>query len=497
MHKPPDSIESLKEAYEQMKVSLDLANVGLSHIGFNGDILWANPFYLKFIGYTKEELPGLNIRHFTRTEHLPRSMKALERLRNGELESFEFDRVYLCRDGTFNWGHVLATVHKDKQGKPQYVVSVTHDISKRKEFENLLNLMLKAIPSLVSYIDKDLTYKFVNQSYEKWFGIPYQEVVGKKLVEVIGKEAFTQANAHVARVLKGEYVEYERRLDYQYGGSRDVHVTFIPDFNPIGDVAGFVVVVSDVTELKDSEEIEDHDHKRLLDAAKMSVLDAMANGVSHQINEPLQALNIKLDKMFESLGPGDENLKYDLTKIKESTFRISKIVKGLRSFSKKDNEDPIGEHNLAMIIEDATAFCRDHLRNNEIDLFIEDATNIKLKCNHAQLSRVILNLLTNSCDAIKNLSARWIKISVTAEPNRILIGVTDSGPGLSTEVVTNLLSPFFTTKKSPKSSGLGLSDTRGIVEKYGGKLIYDSSSVNTRFVIELPREQNCVIVDVK
>ena len=86
------------------------------------------------------------------------------------------------KNGTRNWVHIISKIQKDESGVPQYIVSAHHDINQRKGFENLLNMVVTAIPSLVSYLDKDLKYKFVNKSYEKWFGIPYQEVVGKSPV---------------------------------------------------------------------------------------------------------------------------------------------------------------------------------------------------------------------------------------------------------------------------------------------------------------------------
>ena len=428
-------------------------------------------------------------------------MDAIRKLQTGELESYEFDKIYMSREGTFNWGHISAKVHCNQKGLPQFVVSVTHDINKRKEFENLLNLVLRTIPSLVSYIDRELTYKFVNQSYEKWFGFSASEIIGKKLVDIIGIEAFEAARNHIDRALKGEYVEYERRLNYRYGGARDVHITFVPDFNPIGEVSGIVAIVTDITDLKGSDGMAIDQQSQLLDYAKRSVIGALASGIALQINEPLQALHQKLDQALGHIEKSDkalqDQLKDDFGKMKESGARISKIVKGLKSFSQGESEKMLVEINLAMMLEDAIALCRERFKNRGIDLFSEDAKDLRLKCNSAQIVQVLSNLLNNSCDAIENAEIKWVKISVHEEPNRILVSITDSGPGLSSEIATQLSAPFFTTKVGGKASGFGLSDSRGIVENHGGKLFYDSSSVNTRFVIELPREQNCVIVDTK
>lgn len=106
-----------------------------------------------------------------------------------------------------------------------------------------------------------------------------------------------------------------------------------------------------------------------------------------------------------------------------------------------------------------------------------------------EIPQVILNLLNNSIDALTDKSEKWILIKAEASEKNIIITVTDSGLGISKEVVDKMMSPFFSTKKIGHGTGLGLSISARIIQEHKGKLYYDSQEKHTTFKIELPRLQ--------
>jgi C4-dicarboxylate-specific signal transduction histidine kinase len=110
-----------------------------------------------------------------------------------------------------------------------------------------------------------------------------------------------------------------------------------------------------------------------------------------------------------------------------------------------------------------------------------------IDCRAVQVSQVIINLLSNSMDAIDHLSEKWIKLSIRAlDDNTVLIKVRDSGHGIPNDVVEKMMNPFFTTKAVGKGTGLGLSISLGIIDEHKGKLYYQLVDNHTEFVIELP-----------
>ncbi len=496
-----NSFHDLKTAFEKLKSSLNVANIGLAHIAFNGEILWANKYCLDLIGYTEADIGTLNVFDFTPAELIEKKKTAIEKLRSGELDTYALDQAYVMKDGTQTWVHMTSKVYRDEIGAPQYIVSAHHNINQRKEFENLLNMVMTTIPSLVSYLDKDLKYKFVNKSYEKWFGIPYQEIIGKSIIEVIGSQAFDQASTHINRALKGEYVEFERQADYKLGGSRIVKVTYIPDIDSVGRVLGIVAVVTDVSEVKYAKLQNEELQKQINFSAKQSVLGALSSAVSHQLALPLEALNSKIEQLEAHLKQMDIKsslaMSDELSSMKLSCHQISKVIIGLKAFSPKEGHDKNVAHNLALIIEDAVSFCKDRMLKSKIIFSAEDASQISINCRGNDIAQVIAMLLDNSCDAVESLEEKWIKVKVKNEPNRTILSVIDSGRGLDLNIAKKLSSPFFTTKKMGTPSGISLNHSRSIIEEHGGKLYYDSSISNTCFTIELPRNKNYGILNVE
>ena len=98
-----------------------------------------------------------------------------------------------------------------------------------------------------------------------------------------------------------------------------------------------------------------------------------------------------------------------------------------------------------------------------------------------------MNLINNAKDAILPLEERWIKVEVLDRGGWVDVAVTDSGKGVSKELLEKIMLPFFTTKPMGKGSGLGLSVSRAILENHGGSLRIDANSPNTRFIVSLPK----------
>ena len=85
------------------------------------------------------------------------------------------------------------------------------------------------MPALISYVDRNLKYQFVNETYSEWFHKPSEELVGKSVREVLGIRAFREVKSHIEEALSGQNVSYETTLYYKNAGKRFVHVSYVPD----------------------------------------------------------------------------------------------------------------------------------------------------------------------------------------------------------------------------------------------------------------------------
>ncbi len=226
---------------------------------------------------------------------------------------------------------------------------------------------------------------------------------------------------------------------------------------------------------------------QLINSSKMASLGEMASGMAHEINNPLAIIQGKvkvISMMLEELQLNQPSVFTEIHKIKLTTDRIDKIVKGLRNFSRASNNDPFEPILLQKLLEETLDLCSEKFKAHGIDLRIKPIPNVFIMCRPSQISQVFINLLNNSSDAIEENREKWIEIDFKVENNKICIIFTDSGTGIPEDIAARIMEPFFTTKEVRKGTGLGLSIAKSIIETHHGSIWLDHSHPHTRFVIE-------------
>lgn len=230
---------------------------------------------------------------------------------------------------------------------------------------------------------------------------------------------------------------------------------------------------------------------QLIQSAKFAALGEMAGGVAHEINNPLTVISGKAYKLVRMA----KKNQLDLNIVEENAIAIENIVKhiskitlGLLTYSRESEEDHLDFEDIDKIIDQATILCNEKFKNNGVELIIaKNCQSNSLYCSGIQISQVLLNLLNNAFDAIKNLNNKWIKLDVTEDNYNIFFRISDCGPPIPEDVKEKIMQPFFTTKKIGEGTGLGLSVSRGIIEKHKGEFYLDKNIKETTFVIKLPK----------
>lgn len=226
---------------------------------------------------------------------------------------------------------------------------------------------------------------------------------------------------------------------------------------------------------------------QLINSSKMASLGEMASGMAHEINNPLAIIQGKvkvISMMLEDLQVNQPSVFTEIHKIKLTTDRIDKIVKGLRNFSRASNNDPFEPVQLQKLMDETLDLCSEKFKAHGIDLKIHPIPNVSILCRPSQIAQVFINLLNNASDAIEDLKTKWIEIGFHIDGPKVCIYFTDSGAGIPPEIAARIMEPFFTTKEVRKGTGLGLSIAKSIVDTHHGTITLDQSHPNTRFVIE-------------
>lgn len=233
----------------------------------------------------------------------------------------------------------------------------------------------------------------------------------------------------------------------------------------------------------------DEQRVSMIESSRLASLGEMSAGVAHEINNPLAIIygKVLILKRKMKSSPEYESLSGEFERIEAMVQRISKIIDGLRAFSRDGSSDDKIEFDLCKVLSDVGDLCKERLSRYGVSLQIECPVEvIRLQGREVQISQVLINLVNNAADAISTHAEKWVKIKAEVNAQNVFISVSDSGPGIPPEVRAKMMQPFFTTKEIGKGTGLGLSISLGIINDHGGVLAYDDKAPTTTFTITLP-----------
>ena len=397
-------------------------------------------------------------------------------------------------DGHLVWLLVRLKLIRDEEGQPIRLIGSSMDVTvatlneqKLKNSEELFQSL--AIFAPIGIYKTDLMGKcnYVNKSWMETTGLTEQQAFGDGWSKSIHPDDFARVfDEWNSSIKNNKKFQAEFRFINSHKGIRFVSSSAAPILSTAGAPTAFVGSVEDITDRIAAETTLNLQRQKLITSAKMSTLGEMASGIAHEINNPLTIIAGTCLLLKRDLG--NNKIVNEIEKIESTVHRISKIIKGLQSFSRNGEKDIFEQTPISRLISEALDLSCKRFENHKIkvDVNFNNLEDVHLEVRPTQIIQVLLNLLGNAFDAIENSSEKWVEISVQKYNSRIIISVTDSGSGISDEVAVKIMNPFFTTKEVGKGTGLGLSISKGIMEDNGGKLSYDNSAKNTRFVIEFP-----------
>ncbi len=383
------------------------------------------------------------------------------------------------------------------EGRRWVRVSVS-DIRKRKEAEQQICRLATALESAKEAILLTDIYggiEYVNAQFEVQTGYTAQDVLGARLDLL--KSQYQDASLYQAlwdamaegKSWRGELIN--RRKD---GRCYDVELSVTPIFNLKGHISGFVAFERDITARKQSENLIAEQRMKLLSSARLSSLGIMAGNIAHEINGPMATIQVAMEQLKDKSLSSMES-QTALTIVQRNMERMQRIVRGLKQLSRKGEGDPIRSTTIKEVVMDTVEICSGRFRPDRINLQIDSIPEtLRVPCRAAQLSQVLLNLLNNAVDAVRQSPERWIKISCNEFKSHIELNIEDSGLGIDETVIPYVFEPFYTTKKPEEGTGLGLSISKAIMESYGGALSIDPDASHTRFVLRLPKNTSQVSV---
>lgn len=463
---------------------------------------FANRSYLEWFGRSKEEMRGITIQQLMGPELFAKNEPFIQGALRGKVQSFE--RLLKKANGELahTWAQYIPHYENAKVVGFFVLVSDVTPIKREQEklqkSEALNRSILDSVSSAIAVLDEDGVILAVNEPWKRFsvensavsdhqtrkteVGINYLDVCNLKIDSGEFKDAIL--GDQMRGVIEGRFPIFE--MEYPcHSASEDrwFHMTM----TPMSDGAkGAVISHINITEKKLAEETLKRAEQKLHTASKFAALGEMSAGMAHEINNPLTIIKGSLDIMPKIIND-PEKLGAKIEAMKRSCERISKIVLGLRKFSRTGDRVDFVPQSLESICKDTAPLIEAKAKHNGTSIIWECNSEALINCNEIEIEQVMINLISNAIDAVKDKTERWVKVSVLDVQNSVVVRVMDSGHGIPEVIRNKLFVPFYTTKEIGQGTGLGLSISKGIVEEHKGTITILSDSPNTCFEITFPK----------
>jgi len=231
----------------------------------------------------------------------------------------------------------------------------------------------------------------------------------------------------------------------------------------------------------------------------MTTIGQLAAGMAHEINQPLNVIQVcsdLLDKIVQrGLSFSREEIETLAQDIRRNVHRASRVIQHVRDFARQS--DVLRQKvDINHSIRDVFKVLGHQLKVHEVDLSLDLCDQLPwILADHNRLEQVFINLVTNAMDALdeKKAHPEWrdtesrLTIRSFVDGDQVVVTVADTGVGMTEEVRGKLFDPFFTTKKVGKGTGLGVSISYGIVKDYDGTIdIMTQPGKGTTFELRFP-----------
>ncbi|WP_112985861.1 ATP-binding protein [Ensifer sp. OTU672] len=230
----------------------------------------------------------------------------------------------------------------------------------------------------------------------------------------------------------------------------------------------------------------------LIQAGKLAGLGQMSAALSHEFNQPLAAAKTYADSaaLLIERGRSDEATD-NIRRISGLVDRMAAISKHLRNFARKPNEK-LGPVPVEEVVRDTMEIVSVRLKaaaaTIDIDLGNEP---LVVRAGSVRLQQVLVNIISNAADAVEGLDDRTIRLRAKQEDGKVVLTVSDRGPGIAPAIAERIFDPFFSTKGVGKGLGLGLSISYNIIKDFGGSLVATNlAEGGAEFRIELAADNS-------
>ena len=391
-----------------------------------------------------------------------------------------------------NWSAREAKLMKDVSERTWSSIERARIGQRLKHSRDRLRLVTDAIPVLISYLDKDHFYRFVNKKYTDWFNVDREEIIGRHLKEIVGEVVYQATLPRIERVLSGETLKYEQLHPYKFGGTRYVEVTFVPDRSEDGQIHGWYALVQDITERKAHEDA-------MTDAERRK--DEFLATLSHELRNPMAPLKSAIEIL--DMEVTESEAQHAKAIMKRQVSRMTHLIDDLMDISRISR----GKIDLYMkpldlkkaiveAVEATDPLIRE--QRHSLALSLPDGSMI-INADEDRMVQVLTNLLSNAAKYTD--PGGEISIELSERGGHAVVQLRDTGIGLAPENVERIFEMFsqvsFDNGRGQGGLGIGLNLVKNLVAMHNGTITAESPGLGkgSIFTLSIPLADRTWIED--
>lgn len=495
--------EALQQSEGKYRSLIENIQDGIYILDPFGKFTFVNDVIIERSGYPAEWFLGRSYLDVVSEKDCERVQKHFNAVMDGKTQFY--DLSYPLKSG--NLLHVeVSTAPLFDGAKVIGLSGVSRDITEIKRVEEDLRKSEEKYRAIIEnmqegYHEVDIkgNFTFFNESMCKILGYEREELLGMNNRQYADEENTRKVYQVYNRVYRtGEPVKnFEWQIIRKDGDRRDIDVSIslIRDTN--GHPTGFRGMVRDITEHKRAEEALKKSYEelktakdQLIQSEKLAALGKLSAGAAHEILNPLNILSLRLQflEMTESLS---DKTKEALKSAKAQIDRIVKITHSISEFSRTTTLYTTTV-DLRALMEEVFLLTAPRLKAENVTLDFQYRAEIpSLSIDKFRIEQVILNIVNNAVDAMKNGKDKRLRVAASFESSEgqrnVRIFFSDNGTGIKAEDMNRIFEPFFTTKDPDQGKGLGLSVCYGIIRDHKGRIWAENNAEGgATFLVELP-----------
>jgi PAS domain S-box-containing protein len=489
------SEDAFRQPEERYRAIVEEMEEGYYEVDLAGRYTFFNDVICSRLGYTREELMGIDYRVYTPKEDVERTYKVHNEIyRTGKPRRW-YPAVNIAKDGTRVYIETSILPMRDSQGRVIGFRGISRDVTERKRADEALRQSEEKYRTVLQEMDEgyyevDLAgnYTFVNDVLCARLGYTREEMIGINYQVYTPEEDVKKVYQVYNEVYRtGKPRRWYPVINIAKDGTRlYIENSILLMRNSEGGIIGFRGISRDVTERKRMEEERRQLEEKAQFASRLASVGEMASGIAHEINNPLTGVIGYAQLLLQENLP--DRVRKDLETINDGAQRVANVVQRLLAFARQ-NKPQRTYVNINDVVATTLELRAYHLQTSNIKVTTQLDTDLPLTIADAgQLQQVFLNLIVNAETEI-NLARGSGKLIVKTQSidETIRISFKDDGRGIAQENLEKIFEPFFTTRQVGQGTGLGLSVCYGIVTEHSGRIYAESKpGKGASFIVELP-----------